>query len=93
VSDRLHIQRAARADLKAAFQWYESQESGLGGRLLDSVKAELQRIVENPEAFPVRFDVIRRAIVDTFPYGIFSVSEKMALSFMPFITPRAIRRF
>ena len=76
MNKRLLVQRAAQADLKVAFQWYESQELGLGGRMLASMEAAFRRIEENPEGFPIRFGSIRRTLVDTFPFGIyFSIEE------------------
>ncbi|OYV06793.1 MAG: addiction module toxin RelE [Verrucomicrobiales bacterium VVV1] len=76
VNRRLQVQRAAQVDLKVAFQWYESQDCGLGERLLASMEAAFRRIEENPQMYPIRFGSIRRTLVDTFPYGIyFSIGE------------------
>jgi plasmid stabilization system protein ParE len=71
VSKNLLLQRAARAELRDAYEWYESQEHGLGERLLVAAGAAFLRIIRNPELYPVRFGAMRRTLVDTFPYAIF----------------------
>jgi plasmid stabilization system protein ParE len=71
VSESLFLQRAARADLESAYNWYESREYLLGERFLASVELAFKRIMRNPEIFPLRIDSMRRVQVDTFSYGIF----------------------
>jgi len=70
MSGMVFVQRAARADLRSAYRWYEDREQGLGERFLLSVRAIFLEISRNPEIFPIRFDSFRRALVGKFPYTI-----------------------
>lgn len=75
MSPALVLREAAFADIDAAEGWYESKEPGLGGRFVDEVERTLALIVENPGAYPVVENTIRRAVVRTFPYSVFYVVE------------------
>jgi plasmid stabilization system protein ParE len=75
VSPALVLREVAFGDIDAAVGWYESKEPGLGGRFLDEVERTLALIVENPGAYPVVENTIRRAVVRTFPYSVFYVVE------------------
>jgi plasmid stabilization system protein ParE len=66
------VRPAAAADIEDAYQWYESQQPGLGEDFLAALNAIRDRIVEHPEAFPVLHRKTRRALIPRrFPYGIF----------------------
>ena len=71
----LVIRPEAESDLYEAYSWYELHSVGLGDTFLDSVQAALQSIRENPNRFPeVLRDPqtpVRRALLKTFPYGVY----------------------
>lgn len=74
---RAFIVRArAERDMRAAYQWYESQRSGLGEEFLGYVRRTLEVIREYPESFPVLYKNVRRAVVSKFPYAVFYVAER-----------------
>jgi plasmid stabilization system protein ParE len=58
--------REARLEFEDAMRWYEEREPGLGDRFKAEVHAALQRILKDPERFPLRGRKIRRASVETF---------------------------
>lgn len=67
----IEFRPAAAKDLEEAAEWYETQQSGLGGEFLDAVRATLNAILENPKQFPMLYRDTRRALIRRFPYGIY----------------------
>lgn len=70
---RFIVRPRAENDIQAAFEWYESQRSGLGDQFLVAVRERLEAIRNFPEASPVVYRSIRRAVVSRFPYLIFYI--------------------
>jgi plasmid stabilization system protein ParE len=69
---RVVVRPAAAADIEDAYQWYESQQPGLGEEFLAALGGAHDRIVEHPEAFPILHRNTRRALIPRrFPYGLF----------------------
>lgn len=71
----LIVSEAAESDLHEAFDWYESQLSGLGDRLLTHVQKSLDSISENPSMFPRIHRETRRALVHRFPFAIYFIID------------------
>ena len=73
---RLLSDVASDADIEAAFEWYESEQPGLGLEFLDEVRAAYARILDGPFKYQELRSGIRRAITRRFPYAIyFSVED------------------
>jgi plasmid stabilization system protein ParE len=70
---RFILRPRAENDIQAAFEWYESQRAGLGDQFLAAVRERLEAIRNFPDANPVVYRAIRRAVVSRFPYLIFYV--------------------
>jgi toxin ParE1/3/4 len=66
---------ASDADIEAAFEWYESEQPGLGFEFLDEIRAAYERILDGPLKYQVLRSGIRRALTRRFPYGIFFTIE------------------
>lgn len=60
-----------REELEEAYNWYESQQPGLGDDFLGCVDEILNRICQIPESFPVVYRDVRRAVVRRFPYVVY----------------------
>jgi plasmid stabilization system protein ParE len=58
--------REARVEFEDAVEWYNEREPGLGDRFKAEVNAAIQRILKDPERFPLRGLNVRRASVETF---------------------------
>ena len=65
----------AEDDIRASFQWYESQQPGLGEDFLVHLRRTLERIGEYPQSFPIIYKAVRRGLVTKFPYLAFYVAE------------------
>ncbi|MBI2393359.1 MAG: type II toxin-antitoxin system RelE/ParE family toxin [Deltaproteobacteria bacterium] len=63
---------AARADLEAAVAWYDEQERGLGGALVEDVERAIAKIVARPDAWPLsEWDSrARKVVLSRFPYRV-----------------------
>ncbi len=66
----------ARADVRTAAIYYETQLIGLGKRFKNEVKRQLLLIKQNRFTRAVRYDEVRLAVIDKFPYSIhYTISE------------------
>jgi len=65
------LRPAAVGDLREAYAWYEKERAGLGQEFLREVRATLDRVLDQPRAYPVIHRDTRRAIVRRFPYALF----------------------
>ena len=72
---RLVSDVASDADIEAAFEWYESEQPGLGLEFIDEVRAAYERILDGPLKYQELRSGIRRAITRRFPYGIYFALE------------------
>jgi len=77
---RILSNAASDADIEAAFEWYESEQPGLGLEFLNEIRATHLRILDEPLKYAVLRSGIRRAITRRFPYGITSQSRMTSFS-------------
>jgi plasmid stabilization system protein ParE len=61
------------ADLRAAYDWYEDQQPGLGLEFAKDFLSHYRHLVHDAQLYTVRFADVRRLNLDRFPYGIFYV--------------------
>ncbi len=69
--ERLIFTPEADDDVAGSYNWYESQEPGLGEDFLRSVEACVRGIQRHPEMYPAAIDEFRRAPIRRFPFEIF----------------------
>jgi len=60
----------AEAEFRAAIEYYEDQEAGLGYDFSLEVLATIRSIVAHPTAWPVIEEDVRRCLVNRFPFGV-----------------------
>lgn len=80
MSVEIRVRPRARRDLEEATQWYEAQRTGLGSDFLDEVEPAFGKISENPFAYPEVHRETRRALIQRFPFGIFYLVTKQAVT-------------
>jgi toxin ParE1/3/4 len=68
--------REAQTDVTTAFDWYESQQSGLGFEFLGAVADGIDAALHHPEHYPVLEAGIRRVLLRGFPYGVFFITDE-----------------
>ena len=67
----IRFQPEAEAELAEARLWYGLQRAGLDAALMRRIDETLQRIIEAPNAYPIVYRQLRRAVVRQFPFAIF----------------------
>lgn len=66
----------ANRDLSQAFEYYESEQPGLGERFIDEFRRAVDRIIAHPSAWSILDGEIRKCRLNRFPYGvIYKVDE------------------
>ena len=66
----------AKEDIRDAALWYNKQQNGLGRRFTSEIQSKVLFMKQNPKASNVRYDDVRTAILNVFPYMIhFTLDE------------------
>ncbi len=65
----------AEAELNLSVDYYENCSKGLGVEFAAEVYSTTQRIIENPRAWVVLEDNVRRSLTKRFPYGVLYTIE------------------
>lgn len=67
----------AKEDIKEAALWYNKKQIGLGKRFTAQVREKVQFIKQNPKACNVRYNKVRTAVLNVFPFMLhYSIDEK-----------------
>ena len=67
----------AKEDIQEAAKWYNKQQNGLGKRFTTEVREKVHFIRQNPKALNVRYDDVRTAVLNVFPFMIhFTIDEQ-----------------
>lgn len=64
------ISELASFDIKENVLWYNSKRKGLGKEFAFEIRKTVNYICNYPLAFPKKYEEIRVAVVDIFPYTI-----------------------
>lgn len=67
---RVEFHPEALAEFRAAAEYYETQQPGLGERFANAVEAAVAHVVAAPESWRVIEDDIRRCLTKVFPYAV-----------------------
>lgn len=67
----VRLKDSAVEDLAEAYDWYETQQVGLGDKWLDAVGVCLDSIERHPRGNAVAYKDCRQALVKPFPYSVF----------------------
>lgn len=60
----------AKKDVKDAADWYNSRQQGLGKRFTFHVRKKINLIKSEPFIYVNRYDEVKTAILDAFPFMI-----------------------
>jgi plasmid stabilization system protein ParE len=71
VSLPIALRAEAEAEFDEAFDWYETQSTGLGVAFAGEVQRVFDRLAVHPLMHAVVFADIRKAVVRRFPYCVF----------------------
>ncbi|WP_407659807.1 type II toxin-antitoxin system RelE/ParE family toxin [Marinicella gelatinilytica] len=71
----------AENDFLEAYDWYESQNLGLGTKFARCVDEKIASILVAPYHYQVIYkDIVRRALVNRFPFSIYFVNQSDCIS-------------
>jgi len=62
------ISPLAKQDIKDAAHWYNDKQAGLGKRFTNHIRLKLDSLKKNPYIAANRYDEVRTAVLDTFPF-------------------------
>jgi plasmid stabilization system protein ParE len=67
----------AKEDVREAALWYGKRQEGLGKRFTAEAREKVHFIRQNPKASNVRYDSVRTAVLNVFPFMVhFTIDEK-----------------
>ena len=72
----VRIAGLAQAEVQESCAWYNEQSPGLGDRFLSALDLTFAAISRNPQMFQLVHEGTRRALVRSFPYGVFFVVKE-----------------
>jgi plasmid stabilization system protein ParE len=67
---QLAVSDEAEHDILEAKFWYEDQQFGLGEKFVEEVERQIQKIVNNPNAYQYRYRDVRVCFTRKFPFGV-----------------------
>jgi len=79
VSRTVIVLPEAEADIERAYDWYETQETGLGRDFVRAIRVANRAIAEQPEIYPLRSDGVRRYLLTRFPYAMYHRYDEHAV--------------
>ena len=72
-----NISPLANQDIREAAIWYNKQQPGLGKRFTTEVRKKIHLIRQNPTIYNIRYDNVRTAVLNIFPYMIhYAIDEE-----------------
>ncbi len=75
----IRFRQAARADLQAAAEWYESQRPGLYEEFAAAIERSLAHLRLFPDQGVMFHGAVRRKRVDQFPFALYYLHERGAV--------------
>ncbi len=61
----------AELEYTDAIQWYEYQRKGLGSEFFLCIDEAIEKLIINPQLYPIVHKKIHRVVVRKFPFAIF----------------------
>lgn len=77
---QLIINPFAEQELEETKGWYNLQKENLGREFVLEIDKTIIRITENPFQFPKEKKLIRKAVVDIFPYSLFFYVDNLTIN-------------
>lgn len=67
----------AKEDILEAALWYNTKQKNLGKRFTKQLRVKILLIQQHPQLAPIRYDNVRTAVLNVFPYMIhYTVDDK-----------------
>lgn len=86
----IEIRPLATIEILEAYDWYESQQVGLGTEFLDELESVQKTIQLNPLTFSYYHAPVRQALVKRFPYVVvYEVLKTSIVIYSVFMTSQS----
>lgn len=80
---------AALQDIQDAAYWYNSKQKDLGKKFTLKVRQKIGLIRKSPDIYMVRYDDVRAAIIDVFPFMVhFAIDRNVIVIYAVLHTSR-----
>lgn len=66
----------AKEDIREAAKWYNKKSQGLGKRFTAEIREKVRFIKQNPTASNTRYDNVRTAVLNIFPYMVHYIIDE-----------------
>ncbi len=66
----------SKEDIRKAAIWYNKKQIGLGKRFTAQVREKVRLIKRNPKACNVRYNNVRTAVLNVFPYMLHYIIDE-----------------
>lgn len=70
------VRKRALDDMSEALEWYQDISNELGQKYLTCVEDRFDFLAQFPEAFQVRYDNVRMAPLNKFPFAIHYIMDE-----------------
>jgi plasmid stabilization system protein ParE len=70
----------AKEDIRESAKWYNKQSEGLGKKFTTEVRRKVHFIKQNPNASNIRYNKVRTAVLEVFPFMIHYIIDEEANS-------------
>ncbi|HRG47631.1 MAG TPA: type II toxin-antitoxin system RelE/ParE family toxin [Leptospiraceae bacterium] len=80
MGEKYKLNRDAENDLNEAFDWYESEQAGVGDKFLTKVIEKLNEISKKPNKYSIYYKNVRKASVKVFPFYIIYTTKENFIS-------------
>jgi plasmid stabilization system protein ParE len=80
LGEKYKLNLDAENDLNEAFDWYESEQSGVGDKFLIKITEKLEEISEKPNKYSIYHKNVRKAPVKIFPFNIIYIIKEKFIS-------------
>ncbi len=75
---KVEITARAIVQIQTAIDYYNNLQNGLGKRFYQDLQHQLSSIRKHPFSRAIRYDVVRFAVLDKFPYAAhFTIEENV----------------
>lgn len=75
----INFSKLADLDIRDTIDYYNWKQSGLGDRFFHKLQLKIEKIRANPESYACRYENVRFAKIDQFPFIIQFINEPGAI--------------
>lgn len=79
----------AEKDFDLAYNWYESQDTGLGKEFARCVDVKIHSLIKSSQHYPIIYNnIVRRALINRFPFSIYFTEQESVITIVAILHHR-----